>query len=196
MAAGGIWLLTDDGGNRPVQAETNVSPTATPSATATATATRTATPSPSATASPTATPSPSPTTRAAASSGSGTGGGGAADEPVPTATPEPAAPVAAAGGDYCPSSDNSFPPSSVFGLFRIGGVDVPAGATVSLAFDGVIGPSRTTTDAGGYRVDFNAAPENCANRVGASISVVYNGVSYATGLTVGGGPALRADVVN
>ena len=63
-------------------------------------------------------------------------------------------------------------------------------------FDGVAGPSATTAAAGGYRVDYGAAGSDCANRVGAAISVVYGGVAYPTGHTVGdspGGP-VRADI--
>jgi hypothetical protein len=46
-------------------------------------------------------------------------------------------------------------------------------------------------------VDYNAGPANCANRVGAVITVIHNGVAYPTGQTVGGGgPAVRADIVN
>jgi len=76
----------------------------------------------------------------------------------------------------------------VIGIFTIGGAPAPAGSPVSLAFDGVIGPTRLTAAAGGYRVDYFAGPENCANRVGASISVVYNGAFYPTGQVVGGSP--------
>ena len=68
---------------------------------------------------------------------------------------------------------------------------------MSLAFDGLIGPTQTTAAAGGYRVDYGAAGSDCANRVGAVISVVYNGTFYATGHTVGdspGGP-VRFDIV-
>lgn len=94
-----------------------------------------------------------------------------------------------AGGLYCPNvSAGTSPPNSVIGVFTIGGSDAPAGATVSLAFDGVVGPSRATTAAGGYRVDYGAAGSDCANRVGAAIAVVYNGVLYSTGHTVGDSP--------
>lgn len=65
---------------------------------------------------------------------------------------------------------------------------MPAGASVSLAFDGVVGPTQATTAAGGYRVDYGAAGSECANRVGAAISVVYNGTFYSTGHTVGDNP--------
>ena len=213
MAAGGVWFLTDDDGatgtTRIADAESlesDTSATATPTPTRTPTPTQSVTPPPSATSADPATstaPAATATRRPASSTGTGTGGGGAgsneAPAPEPTATPSPEptpVPPVVAGGDYCASSDQSSPPNSVFGLFRIGGVDVPAGASVSLAFDGVIGPTRTTSSAGGYRVDYNAGPANCANRVGAAISVVYNGVFYPTGFTVGGNPAIRADIVN
>lgn len=204
MAAGGVWFLTDDGGGSPrrVEAErADTSPTSTvePSRAATnsATATPSATPSISPTTTATATVEATATARPASNANGGAGAG--ANQPDPTATPvpEPTQPPVVAGGDYCPTSDqSSSPPNSVFGLFRIGGVDVPAGATVSLAFDGVVGPSRTTTEAGGYKVSYYAGPANCANRVGAAISVVYNGVAYPTGFAVGGEPAIRADIVN
>jgi len=61
---------------------------------------------------------------------------------------------------------------------------------VSLAFDGVLGPSRTTDKAGEYNIDFSAGGEACANRVGAVISVVVNGQSFASGHTVGDGAYL------
>ena len=197
MAAGGVWYLTDDGGSgaNVADAGADASPTASP--TATATPTRTAAPSPSATASPTPTqtpePSPTATQRPAANANTnpGTGSGGAgtgAAEPEPTPVPEPTAPPVVAGGDYCPNNNSSSPPNSVIGIFTIGGAPAPAGTAVSLAFDGVIGPTRLTSAAGGYRVDYFAGPEACANRVGASISVVYNGAYYPTGHAVGDSP--------
>jgi len=197
MAAGGVWYLTDDGGSgaNVADAGADASPTASP--TATATPTRTAAPSPSATASPTPTqtpePSPTATQRPAANANTnpGTGSGGAgtgATEPEPTPVPEPTAPPVVAGGEYCPNNNSSSPPNSVIGIFTIGGAPAPAGTAVSLAFDGVIGPTRLTSAAGGYRVDYFAGPEACANRVGASISVVYNGAYYPTGHAVGDSP--------
>ena len=202
MAAGGVYFLTDNGGGTPKLADAGATtPTATPTRTPSPTSTTTPTASPSATPTPTETATATPTSRPIVNTNTGgntpsggTGGSSNDQAPEPTATPTP--PPVVAGGVYCPSTDQSFPPNSIFGLFKVGGADVPAGATVSLAFDGVIGPSRTTTDAGGYRVDYNAAPSNCANRVGAAISIVYNGVAYATGQTVGAGPALRFDIVN
>ncbi len=78
------------------------------------------------------------------------------------------------------------PPNAVIGTLTIGGTAAPAGTVVSLAFDGVVGPSRQTTAAGGYRVDYGAAGADCANRVGAAISVIVNGQAFSTGATVGG----------
>ena len=203
MAAGGVWYLTDDGGSgaNVADAGADASPTASP--TATATPTRTAAPSPSATASPTPTqtpePSPTATQRPAANANTnpGTGSGGAgtgAAEPEPTPVPEPTAPPVVAGGDYCPNNNSSSPPNSVIGIFTIGGAPAPAGTAVSLAFDGVIGPTRLTSAAGGYRVDYFAGPEACANRVGASISVVYNGAYYPTGHAVGDSPGVPVNM--
>ena len=97
-----------------------------------------------------------------------------------------------AGGPYCDAISSNSPPNSVIGLFHSGGQPVPAGATVGLEFDGVPGPTAMTAAAGGYRVDYGAAGAECANRVGAAISVVYNGEAYPTGHVVGdtpGGPA-------
>ena len=203
MAAGGVWYLTDDGGSgaNVADAGADASPTASP--TATATPARTAAASPSATASPTPTqtpePSPTATQRPAANANTdpGTGSGGAgtgAAEPEPTPVPEPTAPPVVAGGDYCPNNNSSSPPNSVIGIFTIGGAPAPAGTAVSLAFDGVIGPTRLTSAAGGYRVDYFAGPEACANRVGASISVVYNGAYYPTGHAVGDSPGVPVNV--
>ena len=189
FAAAGVWLLTDDGGSGGTLAAGRHNDTATATPTATATQTRPATPTRTAT--PTA--SPSPTATATATPRQTGGGGGAANPPQqqapePTATPTPAAPAVVAGGEYCPNVSSSSPPNTVFGLFTIGGVDAPAGTEVGLAFDGVLGPVRATKAAGGYRVDYGAAPETCANRVGAGISVYHNGVLYPTGRSVGDSP--------
>jgi hypothetical protein len=82
-------------------------------------------------------------------------------------------------------------------LLTVGGAPAPAGTIVSLAFDGVIGPSQETTAAGGYKVYWTPGGEACANRVGAIISVLVNGQSftspYAVGST-GGNPLIRFDV--
>ncbi len=198
FAAIGVWLLTGDGGSGSGQVTASgertpaATSTATPSPTATPTAVRTpgATPTPSASPSPTATATTAPRP---------TGGGGGASSPQqpapePTATPTATPPAVVAGGDYCPNISSSMPPNSVFGLFTIGGVPAPAGTEVGLAFDGVVGPIRATAEAGGYRVDYNASIDTCANRVGAAISVYHNGVLYPTGQAVGAGPAFRFDL--
>ena len=60
----------------------------------------------------------------------------------------------------------------------------------------MVGPTATTTVAGGYRVDYAAGGSSCANRVGAAISVIYDGHSYPTGHTVGDSPGapVRFDI--
>lgn len=202
MAAGGVYFLTDNGGgSKRVDAGQE-----TPAATSTATPTRTPTlvpsltPSPSPSASPTSATTATPTTRPAtnASTGSGSNGGGSSSGgssgQAPEPTPIPTPPPVVAGGDYCPNASSSSPPNSVIGIFTISGEPAPAGTSVSLAFDGVVGPTRATTAAGGYRVDYFAGPEGCANRVGASISVVYNGQFFATGHSVGDSPGAPVNV--
>ena len=54
---------------------------------------------------------------------------------------------------------------------------------------------QSVLKAGGYYVDFNAGGGDCANKVGAAISVIVNGQTYGTGQTVGGGAVvIRLDV--
>ena len=50
--------------------------------------------------------------------------------------------------------------------------------------------------AGGYRVDYWAGNSECANRVGAAISVAVNSQAFATGRAIGdgGGPVIRVDI--
>ncbi len=198
FAAIGVWLLTGDSEKGAVTASEDRTPTATATATRSATATATATRTPGATATPS--PSASPTATATATSvPRQTGGGGGASNPAPqaqepAATPTATPPPVVAGGEYCPNISSSMPPNSVFGLFTIGGAPAPAGTEVGLAFDGVVGPIRSTVEAGGYRVDYNASIDTCANRVGAAISIYHNGVLYPTGQVVGGGPAFRFDL--
>lgn len=202
MAAGGVFFLTDDG-DGPKLAGAGQQ---TPAATSTATPTRTATPQ----ASPTATPSPSPsptetatatpTTRAATSAGSGSSGSGGSSSggssgqtPEPTPTPTP--PPVVAGGAYCPPTNvgpGSLPSGRVAGAVTVGGANVAEGSvSISLAFDGVLGPTvSNVVDADGksaFRIDFYASTSECANRVGASISAYANGQYFATGRTVGDG---------
>lgn len=190
MATGGVFFLTRDD-SAPQHASVDAaSPPASASATVQRTVTPTAspTPSPSPTATPTATPSPTtrPVVQAntGGSGGSGSSGNSGGEDVAPTPTPPPAV----AGGPYCPGGGSNSPPNSVIGIFTIGGVPAPAGSAVSLAFDGVVGPTRLSTAAGGYRVDYFAGPESCANRVGAAISVLYDGQAFATGHTVGDSP--------
>ncbi len=198
MAAGGIWFLTDDGGGGPRVADADDS---TPAATATASPTRTSSPtntataSPSPSPSPTETPVPTATPRPASQTSAGTGGAVSATEPEPEppAVPEPTQPPVVAGGAYCPPNNGGgipSPPNSVIGPLTIGGALAPAGTEVGLAFDGVLGPSRATTAAGGYRVDYAGGQAGCANQFGAAISVVVNGQYYATGHTIGDSPGV------
>lgn len=203
MAAGGVFFLTNDNSG-PKRADAGQeTPAATSTATPTRTATLTTSPTASATPSPTQAATATPTTRPATSantgsagsgaeSGGGTSGGATSQDPAPTPTPTP--PPVVAGGAYCPNDSSSSPPNSVIGIFTIAGAPAPAGTSVSLAFDGVIGPTRATTAAGGYRVDYFAGPEGCANRVGAAIAVVYNGQVFPTGHTVGDSPGAPVNV--
>lgn len=204
MAAGGVFFLTDDGSSPKLAGAGQQ----TPAATSTATPTRTSTPQ----ASPSATPSPSPspteaatatpTTRAAtsagggASSGGGSGsssGGSSGEAPEPTPIPTP--PPVVAAGAYCPPTNvgpGSLPSGRVAGAVTVAGANVAEGAvSISLAFDGVLGPTvSNVVDADGrsaFRIDFYASTSECANRVGAAISAYANGQYFPTGRTVGDG---------
>jgi hypothetical protein len=76
------------------------------------------------------------------------------------------------------------------------GADAPAGTEVMIAFDGVPGPIQASSAAGGYRVDFGTSRDDaCANKNGAEISIVIDGVEYETGRKVGDSAALRFDIV-
>ena len=196
-AFGAVWALgggdddspaaTDAGDAGENATATWSAVSATPTATATRRPTRTATATP--TAEPTQTPEPG-----GANQGS-TGGGSSAPQPTATPTLEPTTePAVAAGGPYCDASSATTPPASVIGLLTIGGADAPAGTTVTLAFDGVPGPSTATAAAGGYRVDFWAATGECANVTGAAVSVIVDGQAFATGAAVGGSPLIRLDI--
>jgi hypothetical protein len=71
---------------------------------------------------------------------------------------------------------------------KVSGADAAPGTVeLYIAFDGVPGPSRMNHVAGGFNIDFYAAGSDCANRVGASISVYANGQYFATGRSVGDG---------
>ena len=202
MAAGGVYFLTgdDNGGisradaGQPTQTAT---PTATPSRTATAQPSPSASPSPTATPTETATPAPTQRPAANASTGSSGSSGGASSgdsggsAPEPTPTPPPVV----AGGAYCPPTNvgpGSLPSGRVAGAVTVAGANVPEGSvSISLAFDGVIGPTvGNVVDGDGksaFRIDFYANTSECANRVGAAISAYANGQFFPTGRTVGDG---------
>ncbi len=159
--------------------------TATPTASPTASATPTRTPTEAATA--TSTPTPTPSGRR--------GSGSTAANPTATPTPVPATPTtgpAVSNLAFCDSSSSTAPPTAVFGRLTIGGAKVPAGTTATLLFDGVAGYSASTREPGGYRVDYWAGSSDCANRVGAEISVMVNGQAFPTGRSIGdgGGPVI------
>jgi hypothetical protein len=153
--------------------------------------------------------SESPEAPASPGGGSGTGsatpepGGGNGGSETPTATPtfEIVTPVAtatfvAAEGEYCDTVTQTSPPNSIFGLLEVGGEQLPAGTEVFVAFDGVPGPAEATREAGGYRVDFGPSTDSsCANKAGAEIAIVVNGVAYETGRVVGSAAAIRFDIV-
>ncbi len=202
LALGGALLIFDeqDASPKPASSGTVATATATPArggatpgARASASPSPTASPSPSPTSSPSPSPAPSATPAPASQQSGSTSGGSDPPPPAPTPTPPPVA----AGGPYCDNSSSTAPPNSLVGFLTIGEAPAPAGTIVSLAFDGVIGPSRATTAAGGYRVDWSAGGDGCANRFGALIAVVVNGQSFASPFTVGssgGNPLQRFDV--
>ena len=143
------------------------------------TVTETPTPTPeSVTAPPTPTPvppTPTPTTA----------------PPTPTTTPTPEPIVA--GGDYCHTIDSATLPTTVGGSITLGGEPAPPGTVVSLAFDGVAGPSTQAVVEDGvasFAIDYAPGPDDCANRMGAAVTVVVNGVAYPTGHSVDGDPGL------
>jgi len=196
LAAIGVLFLTS--GNNPAPpAQVVLAPTSGATATAirvvTPTATSTPPPTPSPSPSPTATTTPPPAGRSRDSSGAVA----TATPPPAPPTPTPTAAAVVAGGPYCPGIDQSTPPNTVIGLFTIGGKPAPMGTAVTLAFDGVPGPTGNSgLAAGGYHIDYAAGGGNCANRVGSVITVIYNGVPYPTGHKVGdspGGP-IRVDI--
>ena len=145
-------------------------------------------PSPTDTPSPTATPTQKP---AAQREQSGGANPAPTDPPAPTAATTQAPPPVTAAGAYCSTISATSPPNTVIGL-----LNAPAGTSVSLAFDGLVGPTARTAAAGGYRVDYGAGGADCANRVGAAISVVVNGRFYNTGQKVGDSPGrpVRFDI--
>ena len=80
------------------------------------------------------------------------------------------------------------------GSLTIGGAAAPVGTIVSLAFDGVVGPGGPTRAAGGYAIDFSFGGSDCANRIGAAISVFVNGKLYGTGAVVSAEPFVLANI--
>ncbi len=114
-----------------------------------------------------------------------------------------------AGSDNLPPPDPSYcapadagggqPPNAIFGTLTISGAAAPVGTLVQSSFDGKVGPASRVREAGGYRVLYNAGgAASCSNKVGANISILVNGVPFATGVKVGDGvanPILRFDIV-
>ncbi|MCK6563431.1 MAG: hypothetical protein L6Q80_01630 [Dehalococcoidia bacterium] len=197
LALGGLLLFLggngdSDGGQARARDDASIPATATATA---KTQAPTATPSPTPSPTPTETPSPTPTaTPTLISNQSGSTGGGSS-APPPTAEPTP--PPPAAGGPYCNNSSSTAPPNTIAGQLTIGGQLAPVGTVVSIAFDGVVGPGRPTVAAGGYRIDWSAGGEDCANRFGAAISIVVNGQAFASPYSVGstgGSPFIRFDI--
>ena len=138
---------------------------------------------------------PSPTTSAmleATERSSSTGTLTATPTASPTASATPTTGPAVSNLAFCDSSSSTAPPTAVFGRLTIGGAKVPAGTTATLLFDGVAGYSASTREPGGYRVDYWAGSSDCANRVGAEISVMVNGQAFPTGRSIGdgGGPVI------
>jgi hypothetical protein len=126
------------------------------------------------------------------SDGSGSNPATATRPPAATATPVPTATPAASSLAYCDTSGSgSYPTGAVLGLVTVGGNTAPAGTIVYVAFNGVLGPSEPVTlvdGKAGYSLNYWAAGTDCANQVGAAISVVVNGQSFPTGEAVGSAP--------
>lgn len=219
-AGGGVLLFADgDGGVAPaaptafVESESAFAPSATPTAAPSATPTRA--PSPSPTATPTEVAVAAAANEPPATFAAGQADDAASEAAMPEPTEEPPPPPAAAGADetpYVPGVDRPHvhvpgteycvrsasgaptPPNTVFGLLEVGGQPVPAGTVVTLTFDGVPGKSEAIAEAGGYRLDWNAGGQGCANQVGSAMALVVDGVSYAIG-TVGGNMIMRVDII-
>jgi hypothetical protein len=187
LAAAGLLLYNRDAS--PVRRVVAAS-----DATLTMTASPASSPTPSATPTPTSTPPPSPAASSTATEvvvKPQAPSNDHANDSKPVETPAPEETVVAtplpvvAGGPYCDTISNGRPPSTVIGTFTIGGVAAPLGTAVTLAFDGVTGPSGNSgVAAGGYHIDYAPAGSGCANRVGAAITVIYDGVAYGSGHTV------------
>lgn len=195
IALGGVWLFVvdDDGGGATRAASAGRTPARTATATPVRTATETPSPTPTETPSPTATPEPSPTPAPRRTTSGSTSSGPVATQPP--AEPAPAPRPQITTGTYCPPPPGpGSAPNAVLGLLRIGGEPAPAGTTVSLAFDGVIGPSVATAEAGGYRVLWSIAGGDCVNRAGTALGVVVNGQLFMTGKVAGSSEVIRHDV--
>lgn len=164
------------------------------SPTGAATSTPTRTPSPPPTSSPPATTSPSPTAIPAPQANTNTNTG-QAPEPTSTPTTEPTPTPTPEAGAYCGNSGPTSPPDvRIAGTLTIAGQAAPAGEPVTIAFNGVQGPTRDSRERGTYGVDFSIGGADCANRPGASISLIIRGQNIETGLTVPtAGPLIRFD---
>ncbi|MCC7363425.1 MAG: hypothetical protein IT303_03560 [Dehalococcoidia bacterium] len=104
-------------------------------------------------------------------------------------------------GDAVPPPDPSYcapgqgggspetPTLGIFGTVRIGGVAAPPGTLVQLAFDGKVGPGKRVEVANGqagYGLSSITGPNAaCANRAGAAVSILVNGVPVSTGKLLG-----------
>jgi hypothetical protein len=203
FAAIGYGLLTrDDGSGSPKRSGADHETPANSTPSATSTRANATAPNPASSASvqanETVTLTVVPTSTAAAQGQQNPSTGGS----PATATPRPPAPVPptaeatqvpSATRAFCNTTSSSSPPNSIFGLLTIGGQPGPAGTIVTITFDGAVGPSVTTSAAGGYRVDYPSGGDDCANRSGAALAIVVSGQSFAAG-TLGGTPATRLDV--
>lgn len=102
-----------------------------------------------------------------------------------------------AGGDYCPGSSPDILPTTLAGIITIGGEPAPPGTVVTLLFNGVAGPSAAVVvedGRSGYSFRFSPGPAGCANRPGASLTVVIDGVGYSAGTWIAGEPFLLRNI--
>ena len=203
LVAFGVTAAVRGGSNDPETESAAAPPSPTTSAmleatersSSTGTLTATPTASPTASATPTRTPTEAATATSTPTPSGRRGSGSTAANPTATPTPVPATPTtgpAVSNLAFCDSSSSTAPSTAVFGRLTIGGAKVPAGTTATLLFDGVAGYSASTREPGGYRVDYWAGSSDCANRVGAEISVMVNGQAFPTGRSIGdgGGPVI------
>jgi hypothetical protein len=102
----------------------------------------------------------------------------------PGALPPPVLPSPDAS--YCQSSGSgTSPPSAILGLLTVGGVAAPVNTVVQITFDGKAGLASAVRETGGYRVFYEAGGATCANKVGAAMAIVVNGLSFDTHVKVG-----------